>query len=99
MLVMFWQHPLRQLGLITQKTTFFTDSYILTIAISYCDILVVYRLIGGAMILARDIYFEKWGNTPNLAIVGNTSMLLIEKEKGVVLVLDELGRIEHGIFI
>jgi putative toxin-antitoxin system antitoxin component (TIGR02293 family) len=38
-----------------------------------------------------------WLNSPNYALGDQIPIQLIESEEGIELVLDELGRIEHGI--
>lgn len=38
-----------------------------------------------------------WLKSPNHALGGQVPLQLIESEEGIILILDELGRIEQGI--
>ncbi len=42
--------------------------------------------------------FLSWMNLPNKALDNKTPMSLLKSKFGTELVLDELGRIEHGVF-
>jgi putative toxin-antitoxin system antitoxin component (TIGR02293 family) len=42
--------------------------------------------------------FLSWMQQPNKALAGRTPMSLLSSRFGTEMVLDELGRIEHGIF-
>jgi putative toxin-antitoxin system antitoxin component (TIGR02293 family) len=42
--------------------------------------------------------FKKWLNHPSVALSGKTPLSLLKNRFGVQLILDELGRIEHGVY-
>ncbi len=42
--------------------------------------------------------FMAWMNQPIKAFANKTPMSLLHSKHGVEMILDELGRIEHGIF-
>jgi putative toxin-antitoxin system antitoxin component (TIGR02293 family) len=42
--------------------------------------------------------FKRWFNTPNLALGGQVPSELVNLQTGAQLIMDELSRIEHGIF-
>ena len=42
--------------------------------------------------------FLSWMNHPNKALANKTPMGLLSSRFGTAMVLDELGRIEHGVF-
>ncbi|MEN8264224.1 MAG: antitoxin Xre/MbcA/ParS toxin-binding domain-containing protein [Nitrospirota bacterium] len=42
--------------------------------------------------------FIKWMNHPSKALAKKTPLSLLKSRFGIAMVLDELGRIEHGIF-
>ncbi len=42
--------------------------------------------------------FQAWGNTDNLALGNKKPVELLASRYGAQMVLDELGRIEHGVF-
>ena len=42
--------------------------------------------------------FLKWMNHPNRALAGKTPLSLLDSRFGTEMVLDELGRIEYGVF-
>lgn len=43
--------------------------------------------------------FQAWVNTANRALGNKTPMELLSSRYGAQMVLDELGRIEHGVFV
>ncbi|MCP5007516.1 MAG: DUF2384 domain-containing protein [Planctomycetes bacterium] len=52
----------------------------------------------GAEVFESRGKFLTWMNHPNVALDKNTPMSLLNSKFGVDMVLDELGRIEHGVF-
>jgi putative toxin-antitoxin system antitoxin component (TIGR02293 family) len=52
---------------------------------------------GSKVFESRD-RFLAWMNHPNKALSGKTPMSLLNSKFGTDMVLDELGRIEHGVF-
>ncbi len=52
---------------------------------------------GSEVFEGRD-KFITWMNHPNVALDKKTPMSLLNSKYGVDMVLDELGRIEHGVF-
>ncbi len=52
---------------------------------------------GSEVFEGRD-KFIIWMNHPNVALDKKTPMSLLNSKYGVDMVLDELGRIEHGVF-
>jgi len=43
--------------------------------------------------------FLSWMKHPNKAFANKTPMSLLDSKHGVDMVLNELGRIEHGVFV
>jgi len=52
---------------------------------------------GSKVFEGRD-KFLAWMNHPNKALNNKTPMSLLNSKSGTDAVLDELGRIEHGVF-
>jgi putative toxin-antitoxin system antitoxin component (TIGR02293 family) len=52
----------------------------------------------GSEIFGKKDKFLQWMNIPNRALADKTPMSLLNSKFGADLVLDELGRIEHGVF-
>lgn len=52
---------------------------------------------GSKVFEGRD-RFLAWMNHPNKALNNKTPMSLLNSKFGTDMVLDELGRIEHGVF-
>jgi putative toxin-antitoxin system antitoxin component (TIGR02293 family) len=66
--------------------------------------IVVYEGINEAVRRVKEIFNDPdkatiWLKSPNYALGGQIPIRLIEKEEDIALILDELGRIEHGVFI
>ena len=52
---------------------------------------------GSKVFNSRDRFLD-WMNYPNKAFNNKTPMSLLDSKFGMDMVLDELGRIEHGVF-
>lgn len=52
----------------------------------------------GADVFADKDKFLSWMNHPHTALANRTPMSLLNSRFGTEMVLDELGRIEHGVF-
>ncbi|NUO79335.1 DUF2384 domain-containing protein [candidate division KSB1 bacterium] len=52
----------------------------------------------GAEVFEDRSKFLAWMNHPNRALANKTPMSLLNSKYGVDMILDELGRIEHGVF-
>ncbi|MGH7594744.1 MAG: type II RES/Xre toxin-antitoxin system antitoxin [bacterium] len=52
----------------------------------------------GSKVFASRDRFLAWMNHPNKALNNKTPMSLLNSKFGTDMVLDELGRIEHGVF-
>lgn len=52
----------------------------------------------GSEVFGNKKKFLLWMDHPNIAFVNKTPMSLLSSRFGTVMVLDELGRIEHGVF-
>lgn len=52
---------------------------------------------GSKVFGGRDKFLD-WMNHPNKTLNNKTPMSLLNSKLGMDLVLDELGRIEHGVF-
>jgi putative toxin-antitoxin system antitoxin component (TIGR02293 family) len=52
---------------------------------------------GSKVFEGRD-KFLAWMNHPNKALNNKTPMSLLNSKSGTDIILDELGRIEHGMF-
>jgi len=52
----------------------------------------------GNEVFGRKDKFLSWLNHPNKALANKTPMSLLSSRFGVEMVLDELGRIEYGVF-
>lgn len=52
----------------------------------------------GTEVLRRKEGFLAWANQPSTALSGKRPLELLGSRFGADLVLDELGRIEHGVF-
>jgi putative toxin-antitoxin system antitoxin component (TIGR02293 family) len=52
----------------------------------------------GSKVFESKDKFLAWMNHPNKDLNNKTPMSLLNSKSGKALVLDELGRIEHGVF-
>lgn len=52
----------------------------------------------GTEVFGEKARFLSWMNHPNKALANKTPMSLLRSRFGVEMVLDELGRIEYGVF-
>lgn len=52
----------------------------------------------GVDVLGSERAFNSWMKSPNLALGGETPFNLLDTRIGFTMVLDVLGRIEHGVF-
>ncbi|MEK6775878.1 MAG: antitoxin Xre/MbcA/ParS toxin-binding domain-containing protein [bacterium] len=52
----------------------------------------------GTAVFGDKVKFIKWLESENKALGGKTPVSLLVSSFGVEMVLDELGRIEHGVF-
>lgn len=52
----------------------------------------------GAEVFGDKDRFIRWINHPSTALANKTPLSLLDSRFGIEMVLDELGRIEHGIF-
>lgn len=52
----------------------------------------------GVEVFADRKNFLSWLDSPNPALAGNTPRSLLASRFGTELILDELGKIEHGVF-
>ena len=52
----------------------------------------------GTNVFGKKEKFLSWMNQPNKALAGKTPMSLFGSRFGTEMILDELGRIEHGVF-
>jgi len=52
----------------------------------------------GSKVFGGRDRFLAWMNHPNKALNNKTPMSLLNSKFGTNMVLDELGRIEHGVF-
>lgn len=52
----------------------------------------------GTEIFGDRAKFQTWMTQPNTALSGRTPLRLLSSRFGTGMVLDELGRIEHGVF-
>lgn len=52
----------------------------------------------GESVFGTNENFEDWMNKTSVSLGNNKPIDLIETEGGIQVVIDELGRIEHGIF-
>lgn len=52
----------------------------------------------GSEVLAGRENFLAWMNHPNKALNNKTPMSLLNSKFGADMIMDELGRIEHGVF-
>jgi putative toxin-antitoxin system antitoxin component (TIGR02293 family) len=52
----------------------------------------------GAEVFEAKDQFLAWMNHPNRALANKTPLSLLSSRFGAEMVLDELGRIEHGVF-
>lgn len=49
-------------------------------------------------VLGDDMAMRRWLRAPNRALAGQTPISLLDTEQGAQVVLDVLGRLEHGVF-
>ena len=54
--------------------------------------------VSGVEVFEDKNKFLVWMNSPNKALANKTPMSLLSSRFGTDLILDELGRIEHGVF-
>ncbi len=55
-------------------------------------------LIAGTEVFEDNEKLLLWLNTPHTVLNGNTPFSILSSRFGIQLVLEELGRIEHGVF-
>lgn len=51
----------------------------------------------GIEVFEDRVKFISWMNQPNQAFANKTPMSMLNSKRGLDVILDELGRIEHGI--
>ena len=49
-------------------------------------------------VLGDAVTMRRWLRSPNRALAGQTPFSLLDTEQGAQIVLDVLGRLEHGVF-
>lgn len=55
-------------------------------------------MIKGAEVFGSLENFKRWFATPNIALGGLVPSDLVNSQNVLQMVMDELGRIEHGVF-
>lgn len=55
-------------------------------------------MVRGTEVFGSRDNFKRWFNTPNMALGGQVPSELVNLQTGAQLIMDELSRIEHGIF-
>jgi putative toxin-antitoxin system antitoxin component (TIGR02293 family) len=55
-------------------------------------------MIKGTEVFGSRDNFKRWFATPNIALGGTAPSELVNLKTGTQMVMDELGRIEHGVF-
>ena len=52
----------------------------------------------GAEVFGSPDNFKRWFAAPNIALGGMAPNEIVNLKNGLQMVMDELGRIEHGVF-
>lgn len=58
----------------------------------------VLLMVKGTEVFGSRDNFKRWFSTPNIALGGVMPSELVNLKTGTQMVMDELGRIEHGVF-